>query len=86
MRYRDLSDRGVAVGSDVVEAANKTLVTQRMKRSGMWWRTPGEQTTLTVRALIKSGRFDPAWVTLMGAVGTPANDNNRANYAARLAA
>ena len=38
MRYRDLSDRGVAIGSGVVEAANKTLVTQRMKRSGMRWR------------------------------------------------
>ena len=29
---------GIAIGSGVVEAANKTLVTQRMKRSGMRWR------------------------------------------------
>ena len=35
MRYRDLSERGIAIGSALFKAANKTLVTQRMKRSGM---------------------------------------------------
>ena len=35
MRYHALKAEGVAIGSGVVEAANKTLVTQRMKRSGM---------------------------------------------------
>ena len=86
MRYRDLSDRGVAIGSGVVEAANKILVTQRMKRSGMRWRIVGGQAVLTVRALIKSGRFDRAWAGLMGDVDTPANDNNCADYATRRAA
>ena len=32
-----------AIGSGVVEAANKTLVTQRMKRSGMRWRIASGQ-------------------------------------------
>ena len=86
MRYRHLGDRRLAIGSGVVEAANKILVTQRMKRSGMRWRIHGGQAVLTVRALIKSGRFDRAWNTLMGDVDTPANDNNRADYAARRAA
>lgn len=86
MRYRDLSDRGVAIGSGVVEAANKILVTQRMKRSGMRWRIVGGQAVLTVRALIKSGRFDRAWARLLGDVDTPANDNNCADYATRRAA
>ena len=86
MRYRNLTDRGVAIGSGVVEAANKTLVTQRMKRSGMRWRIRGGQAVLTVRALIKSGRFDRAWAGLMGDADTPANDNNRASYATRRAA
>ena len=35
MRYHALKAEGVAIGSGVVEAANKTLVIQRMKRSGM---------------------------------------------------
>ena len=38
MRYHALQEEGIAIGSGVVEAANKTLVTQRMKRSGMRWR------------------------------------------------
>ena len=86
MRYRDLSDRRLAIGSGVVEAANKILVTQRMKRSGMRWRIHGGQAVLTVRALIKSGRFDRAWNALMGKADTPANDNIRNGNDARLVA
>ena len=54
MRYHALKEEGIAIGSGVVEAANKTLVTQRMKRSGMRWRIVGGQAVLTFRALIKS--------------------------------
>ena len=35
MRYAELRAEKLAIGSGVVEAANKTLVTARMKRSGM---------------------------------------------------
>ena len=75
MRYHALKEEGIAIGSGVVEAANKTLVTQRMKRSGMRWRIVGGQAVLTFRALIKSGRFERAWKTLISATDTPANDN-----------
>ena len=57
MLYHALKAEGVAIGSGVVEAANKTLVTQRMKRSGMRWRITGGQAVLTFRALIKSSRL-----------------------------
>ena len=40
MRYHALKEEGIAIGSGVVEAANKA-VTQRMKRSGMRWRIVG---------------------------------------------
>ena len=60
LRYHALKEEGIAIGSGVVEAANKTLVTQRMKRSGMRWRIVGGQAVLTFRALIKSGRFERA--------------------------
>ena len=56
----------------MVEAANETLVTQRMKRSGMRWRIAGGQAVLTFRALIKSARFDRAWKAIIGATDTPA--------------
>ena len=75
MRYHALKEEGIAIGSGVVEAANKTLVTQRMKRSGMRWRIVGGQAVPTFRALIKSGRFERAWKALISATDTPANDN-----------
>ena len=86
MRYRHPSDRSLAIGSGVVEAANKTLVTQKIKRSGMRWRIASGQALLTFRAVIKSIRFDRAWAGLMGDADTPANDNNSADYTARRAA
>ena len=64
MRYADTQARHLPIGSGVVEATCKTLVTQRLKRSGMRWRRPGGQAILTLRALIQSSRFDQAWVLL----------------------
>jgi hypothetical protein len=64
MRYADLAARNLPIGSGVVEAACKTLVTQRMKRSGMRWRQDGGQAILTFRALAQSDRFDLGWLLL----------------------
>jgi len=52
------------IGSGVVEAACKTLVTQRLKRSGMRWRHDGGQAILTLRGLVHSHRFEQAWTLL----------------------
>ena len=48
----------------MVEAACKTLVTERLKRSGMRWRRAGGQAILTLRSLLQSARFDQAWTLL----------------------
>ena len=61
MRYAQMTARDLPIGSGIVEAACKTLVTQRMKRSGMRWRHEGGQAILTFRSLIQSGRFNAAW-------------------------
>jgi hypothetical protein len=61
MRYASFARRKLPIGSGLVEAACKTLVTQRLKRSGMRWRNDGGQAILTLRALEQSGRFDRAW-------------------------
>ena len=58
--YRKLRSRTLIVGSGTVEAANKVPVTQRMKRSGMRWTVDGGQGILSIRALLKSGRFNGA--------------------------
>lgn len=64
MRYAELRAKGYPIGSGVVEAACKTLVTQRMKRSGMRWRHEGGQAILTFRALAQSDRFERGWSLL----------------------
>ena len=64
MRYADLRAHNLPIGSGVVEAACKTLVSQRLKRSGMRWRTEGGQAILTFRALCQSERFERAWPLL----------------------
>jgi len=56
-RYKKL---GLPIGSGVVEAACKTLATQRLKRSGMSW-GDGKQPILTIRSLQQSGRWARGW-------------------------
>jgi len=65
MHYADAADAGYAIGSGSVEAANKVLVTSRMKRSGQSWGRDGGQGVLTFRSFLKSGRFDRAWAALV---------------------
>ena len=61
MGYADAKARGLPIGSGVVEAACKTLVTERLKRSGMRWGPRGGQAILTLRSLVQSRRFAQAW-------------------------
>jgi hypothetical protein len=61
MRYKEFSDRGLPIGSGVVEAACKSLASQRLKLSGMRWAKHGAQAILTLRAWDQSERFDEAW-------------------------
>jgi hypothetical protein len=61
MRYAQWKREGYMIGSGVVEAACKTLVSQRLKLSGMRWGTHGAQAILTMRGWDQSERFDEAW-------------------------
>jgi hypothetical protein len=60
MDYAGYIAMGLPIGSGVVEAACKTLATQRMKRSGMSWGN-GKQAILTIRSLQQSGRWERGW-------------------------
>ena len=64
MRYAKAQAQNLPIGSGVVEAACKTLATERMKRSGMHWRQAGGQAILTFRALHQSERFARGWKLL----------------------
>ena len=60
MDYARYLELGLPIGSGVVEAACKTLATQRMKRSGMSW-GDGKQAVLTIRSLQQSDRWERGW-------------------------
>ena len=64
MAYAELRACSLPIGSGVVEAACKTLASQRLKRSGMRWRHAGGQAILTLRARVQSERFDHGWAML----------------------
>jgi len=64
MNYCALRKKNWPIGSGVQEAACKTLVSQRMKHSGMSWRDSGGQAILTLRGLDQSNRWVHAWKAL----------------------
>ena len=64
MHYATYQRQHLPIGSGVVEAACKTLVTQRLKGSGMAWTMAGGQAILTLRSLLQSGRWAQAWPLL----------------------
>lgn len=61
MKDYDFNKRGLPIGSGPIEAAAKTIVRQRMCRSGMSWSCEKGQYVLTVRAYVKSGLWDKVW-------------------------
>lgn len=64
MHYAEYIRLNLPIASGVMEASCKTLVTQRLKRSGMAWTTAGGQAILTLRSLIQSNRWHSAWTLL----------------------
>ena len=61
MQYCDFKARGLPIGSGPVEAACKTVIGARLKRSGMRWSRPGGQNVLNLRIHQLSGRWSTFW-------------------------
>jgi hypothetical protein len=61
MDYHRFLAAGMPIGSGPVEAACKSLVKQRMCRSGMRWSRKKGDNILQFRTLIKSDRWDVCW-------------------------
>jgi hypothetical protein len=57
LAYADAKRDKLPIGTGVAEAAAKTLVTVRMKRSGARYSDHGGHTIITLRAALLSGRF-----------------------------
>lgn len=71
MDYADLRRRCLPIGSGVTEAACKILFTQRMKQSGMKWKTAGGESILTLRTILLSGVWTPTRDAMMQAYVAP---------------
>lgn len=61
MRYADYKNKGLFVGSGVIEAGCKTVVGKRLKQSGMRWSVRGANAIIVLRCCILSNRFDEYW-------------------------
>ncbi len=61
MQYATFLEKGWPIGSGVIEAACKSVVKQRMCRSGQRWSIKGGQAILDLRAIAKSDRWDGFW-------------------------
>jgi hypothetical protein len=60
-RYAASRQANLPLGSGVVEAACKPLVSSRLKRSGMRWGMAGGQAVWTLRSVMQSDRWERAW-------------------------
>ncbi len=61
MEYARFLENGWPIGSGPTESGCKVLVKQRLCRSGMRWTRTGGQHVLSLRAVVKSGRWDALW-------------------------
>jgi len=61
MRYPLFRSRGFFVGTGVMEAACKTIIGGRLKRSGMFWTVRGANSIIALRCCRLSGKFEDYW-------------------------
>jgi hypothetical protein len=61
MKYHEYKGLGMPMGSGVTEAACRTVVTQRLKLSGMRWSEAGAQVILDLRVVLLSGIWDEVY-------------------------
>jgi len=56
--YKSLKDNGYYIGSGAIESANKMVIQQRMKQSGMRWSINGGQYIAALRTKHESSKWD----------------------------
>jgi hypothetical protein len=61
MQYADFREKGLFVGSGVIEAGCKTIISQRLKRSGMEWTVKGANAIIALRTCYFSNRIEDFW-------------------------
>jgi hypothetical protein len=61
LRYPTFRAAGFPIGSGIVESANKVVVEDRLKGSGMHWAPASVDPMLALRTVVCTDRWDEAW-------------------------
>lgn len=67
MRYDRFRERGLFIGSGVLEAGCRSVIGQRLKQSGMHWTVKGANSIIALRTCIRSNRWEDFWEYKMAA-------------------
>jgi len=61
MQFHELHDLKLPIGSGVIEGTARYMVVDRLRRTGMRWKTDGGQAILTLRQHVANDEFSEAW-------------------------
>lgn len=63
MQYREFRAKQLFVGSGVIEAGCRTVIGERLKKSGMFWSVAGANAIIALRCSHLNGRFEDYWAS-----------------------
>ena len=86
LQYPTFRAAGYPIGSGIVESANKVVVQDRLKGSGMHWAPTSVNPMLALRTVACTDRWDEAWPQISARLRADARARSRALRADRRAA
>jgi hypothetical protein len=86
LQYPTFRTAGYPIGSGLVEGANKVVVQDRLKGSGMHWAPRSVDPMLALRTVVCADRWDEAWPQISARLRADARARSRRLLAARQAA
>ena len=86
LQYPTFRAAGYPIGSGIVESANKVVVQDRLKGSGMHWAPASVDPMLALRTIVCADRWDEAWPQISARLRADARERSRRLQADRRAA
>lgn len=86
IRYSEFELLGIPIGSGIVESANKLLVEERLKGSGMHWAKGNVNRMLALRSIAFNDRWQEAWPQIVRQLRAQRAETARARRKARRTA
>ena len=86
LQYPSFRAAGYPIGSGIVESANKVVVQDRLKGSGMHWAPASVDPMLALRTVVCADRWDEAWPRIAARLRADARTRSRTLQADHRAA